>query len=325
MPRTTQRPGNTGTPCAACGRPVPSSVVAAAGSRQLAGCPSCGLRWLLDPPRGPELAALYTSGFYEPAPPRAGGLARGLHRVNNALRLRELAGLPPGRLLDVGCGKGRFLAAARDAGWDGIGVEFAPASAAAARDLAGVDVLVGDFTEIAVPGEFDAITFWHVLEHLPDPAAAVARAARLVRPGGRVVISVPNIDSLQARFGGDSWFHLDLPRHLFHFGPRSLTSLVERSGLRVIRVGHVQPEMEAIGLVQTLLNRAGMEQGLLYRFAKRDPDARLGRQVLGSLALAAAVAPAAVFWSALAPLLRTGASIQLVAERPIPTAAIQRD
>jgi SAM-dependent methyltransferase len=283
---------------------------------RLGRCERCGLRWLVDRPAGAELAALYLSGFYEPAPARGGRLVRELHRLNNAIRLRELGGLEPGRLLDVGCGKGRFLAAAGAAGWDVLGIEFAPASAEAARATYGVDVMVGDFLELDVEDGFDAITMWHVLEHLPDPAAAVARAANLLRPGGRLVVSVPNVESLQARIGGERWFHLDLPRHLFHFSPRSLTALVRRTGLRVARIGHLYPEMEAIGLVQTLLNRAGFEDDLLYRFAKRDPSAPRGSSVYASLALAAAAAPIAVAWSGIAPLLRTGASIQLMAERP---------
>ena len=179
----------------------------------------------------------------------------------------------------------------------------------------GVNVIAGDFLELDVEGPFDAVTMWHVLEHLPDPLGAVVRAVDLMRPGGRLVISVPNVDSLQARFGGERWFHLDLPRHLFHFGPRSPSALVERAGLRVVRIGHLYPEMEAIGLVQTALNRAGFENDLLYRFAKRDPSAPRGAGVAGSAALALAAAPAAIAWSAVAPLLRTGASIQLVAER----------
>ena len=93
------------------------------------------------------------------------------------------------------------------------------------------------------------------------------------------MISVPNGDSLQAHLGGERWFHLDLPRHLFQFTPRSLAALIERAGLRVVRIGHLYPEMEAIGLVQTTLNRAGFEDDLLYRFAKRDPSARSGPRV----------------------------------------------
>jgi len=314
--QSSPRPFSALPTCVACGRSQVSIISFATRPVRLGRCEVCGLCWLLDAPTGSDLAELYTSGFYESAPARGGELVQQLHRLNNAIRLRELSGMERGRLLDVGCGKGRFLAAARAAGWDALGIEYAPASAEAARAAYGVEVIVGDFLELDLGGGFDAITMWHVLEHLPDPAAAVARAGALVRPGGRIVISVPNIDSLQSRLGGERWFHLDLPRHLFQFNPRSLSALVERMGLRVARIGHLYPEMEAIGLVQTMLNRAGLEEDLLYRFAKRDPSARIGPRVVASLMLALAAAPVAVAWSGIAPMLQTGASIQLVAERP---------
>ena len=312
------RAGDTragGLRCPACAARQISVIEFVSRPVGLGCCATCGLRWLLEPPDGAELAALYSSDFYEPAPARGRRLTRELHRLNNAIRLRELRGVPAGRLLDVGCGKGRFLAAARDAGWQVMGVEFEPTSAAAARHNHGVEVVPGDFLKVPLDGDFDVVTMWHVLEHLPDPAAAVARAVELLRPGGRLVLSVPNIDSLQARFGGEQWFHLDLPRHLFHFGPRSLSALAERAGLRVERIGYFYPEMEVIGLVQTALNRVGIERDLLYRFAKRDPHAAFGSQIVASLVLALGAAPFAVAWSTLAPLFRTGASIQLVAYR----------
>jgi SAM-dependent methyltransferase len=300
--------------CAACGSSAWSVVRHAARPDRLGRCDRCGLQWLLDPPRGAALGELYATGFYEPAPARGGSAAQWLHQLTNAIRLHELRGIPVGRLLDVGSGKGRFLSAAQAAGWEVLGVEFAPASAEAARAAYGVEVVSGDFLQVELPGTFDAITMWHVLEHLPEPVAAVARASELLRPGGLLMVSVPNIESLQSQLGGESWFHLDLPRHLFHFSPRSLTRLVERAGgLRVTRIGHLAPEMEAIGLVQTTLNRAGFEDDLLYRFAKRDPTAPIDARVYACLALAVAIAPAAVAWSAIAPLLRTGASIQLLA------------
>jgi SAM-dependent methyltransferase len=271
--------------CPACGGTTHSVDKFAERPIRLGRCGDCGLRWLLDPPIGDELTALYATGFYEPAPARGGRLTRRLHGLNNALRLHELRGVSPGRLLDVGCGKGRFLAAARDAGWEVLGVEFAPASAEAARAAYGIDVAVGDFLDLPLEGGFDVITMWHVLEHLPDPLAAVARAEELLAPGGRLVISVPNIESLQARLGGERWFHLDLPRHLMHFSPRSLSALVDRTGLRVERVGHLYPEMEVIGLVQTILNRIGIQNDLLYRFAKRDPSADSGPPLYASFAI----------------------------------------
>jgi SAM-dependent methyltransferase len=312
VPPVRKRPGQ----CPACGSSRISDTPPPTQTVRLGRCRTCDLRWSLDPPDARELEVLYRSGFYEPAPPRGAPLAPLLHRVNNSFRLREIAGLTPGRLLDVGCGKGRFLAAARGIGWNVQGLEYAAASAEAARANFGVDVIVGDFLDVPLDNTYDALTMWHVLEHLSDPRGALARAAEAIRPGGRLVVSVPNIDSLQARLGGDAWFHLDYPRHLYHFTPRALSALVEAAGFRVQRITYLYPEMEVIGLIQTALNRVGIERDLLYRFAKRDPTARFGPGVIASVGLALAVAPAAAAWAALAPALRTGVSMQLVAERP---------
>lgn len=305
----------TAAACIACGATVEPSDQGALAGHSSASCPRCGLRWLTDPPQGEELAALYSSGFYEPGPARANGLVELGHDFNNTLRLKELRGLRRGRLLDIGSGRGRFLAAAKAAGWDVVGVEFEPGLATTSARRFGVPVIVGDAVSADVPGTFDVVTMWHVLEHVPDPRAALERAASLLRPGGTLIVSVPNNDSVQARLGGDGWLHLDVPRHLWHFTPSSLSRLVSRSGLRVVRIGHFYPEMEAIGVVQTALNRMGVEPDLLYRFAKRDRTVMLRPDVLLSLGVAAAILPVALAWTVLAPLFRSGASMQLVARR----------
>jgi SAM-dependent methyltransferase len=299
--------------CIACGATIEPSDHHDIAGHPSATCPRCGLRWLTDPPQGEELAALYSSGFYEPGPARANGLVELGHEFNNTIRLRELRGLGHGRLLDIGSGRGRFLAAAKSAGWDVTGIEFEPGLAEMSARRFGVPVVVGDAVSADVDGPFDVVTMWHVLEHLPDPHAALERAAALLRPGGTLIVSVPNNDSLQARLGGDAWLHLDIPRHLWHFTPASLARLVSRSGLRVVRIGHFYPEMEAIGVIQTVLNRMGVEPDLLYRFAKRDRTVMLRPNVIVSLAVAATMLPVALVWTVLAPLFRSGASVQLVA------------
>lgn len=306
---------NAERPCVACGSQVGVAHPGQTQSR-IARCSVCGLGWLLDPPEGDELASLYSTGFYEPGPTRGACLIEAGHSFNNTIRMRELRGLTIGRLLDVGSGRGRFLGAAKAAGWDVVGLEFEPGMAETSSRRFGVEVVVGDAVSADVRGPFDVITMWHVLEHLPDPRAALDRAADLLRPGGTLIVSVPNNDSLQARLGGDEWLHLDIPRHIYHFNPFSLSRLVERAGLHVDRIGHFYPEMEVLGVVQTTLNRLGIEPDLLYRFVKRDRTVTLRRDVLLSVLLAAGTMPIALSWSVLAPLLRTGASIQLAAQRP---------
>jgi SAM-dependent methyltransferase len=302
------------TICIACGssrfRPV---IVRSFTLRE---CQACGLRQLVDPPTGPDLALLYETGFYA-GPGRAAPLVRGLHAMNNAIRMREVEDLPAGRLLDVGSGRGRFLVAARRAGWDVVGVEFAKGAAETARRQFDLEIVAGDFLTTFIDGLFDVVTMWHTLEHLPDPAGAIDRAARVLKPGGRLIVSVPNSASLQAGWGGGDWFHLDLPRHVYHFNERSLTALLERHGFTIWRTGHFYPEMEVIGLIQTTLNRAGLGRDTLYRFGNRDASADRGRRLGLSVALATALAPAAVVWSVIAPLLRTGASIQVAATRSL--------
>lgn len=301
--------------CIACGQRDAVVRTFRAGPYRLAACRNCSLSWLTNPPEGEELGALYSTGFYELGPARTSRTVELGHGFNNSFRLRELRGLPPGRLLDIGSGRGRFLAAAKAAGWSATGIEFEDGLATMSRERYGVDVVVGDAVTADMEGPFDVVTMWHVLEHLPDPLASLERAHALLSPGGRLIVSVPNNDSWQARAGGDDWLHLDIPRHIFHFTPSSLSRLVERTGFRVDRIGHLYPEMEILGVLQTALNRVGMDPDLLYRFTKRDRTVGLGRDVMLSLALAAVLAPIALTSAVLAPMFRSGASMQLVATR----------
>ena len=301
--------------CIACGAHGARARRFRDGPYILATCDRCSLRWVVNAPQGEELAALYSSGFYEPGPERANGVVELYHHVDNTFRMRELRGLRPGRLLDVGSGRGRFLAAASTIGWDAVGIEFEPGLAAMASDRYGVEVVVGDAVSAPVEGPFDVITMWHALEHLPDPLAALERARELLAPGGRLVISVPNNDSWQARLGGDDWLHLDIPRHLYHFTPGSLTRLVERAGGDVVRLSYLYPGMEVLGVLQTALIRMGIAPVLLYRCATRDRTVAMGPDVLLSLAAAAAFMPVALSAAVITPLVRSGASMQLMAAR----------
>ncbi len=217
-------------------------------------------------------------------------------------------------MLDVGAGKGHFLAAARAAGWDADGLEYSATSATAARNLYGVEVRVADFMALPPwPAHYDVLSMIHVLEHLPDPGRALDVARTLLTPGGRILISVPNAASLQARSFGRHWLHLDLPRHLFHFTPQSLAILLRRAGFSMLQSDTSSPDMDVTGFVQSTLNVAGFERNVALRFVKRDAAAGSIRGTLGPLAIAAAAIPAAVGWSIIAPRLGGGASIQVVA------------
>ncbi len=267
----------------------------------------------MDVPAPEELAALYAADLYAPGTPRAWPLIRAIHRQLNRQLIGRL-GRPSGRLLDVGAGKGHFLAAAREAGWDADGLEYSAGSATAARDLYGIEIRVADFMDLpAWPERYEALSMIHVLEHLPDPVRALEIARTMLTPGGRILISVPNAASFQARLFGPNWLHLDLPRHLYHFTHASLVHLLGRAGFAVERVDTSAPDMEVTGFVQSTLNVAAFERNVALRFVKGDASVGGARQALGPLAVAAAAVPGAIGWSVAAPLLGGGASLQVVA------------
>jgi 2-polyprenyl-3-methyl-5-hydroxy-6-metoxy-1,4-benzoquinol methylase len=153
------------------------------------------------------------------------------HRVGAAVRYVDAR--PDARLLDVGCGNGGFLMTMRGLGWEVEGIE--PDAAAARHAQAAqlpVQVATVDQAQLR-PASFDAITLSHVIEHLPDPAAALDRLARALKPGGVLVTLSPNPEGLLANRFRASWFELDCPRHLVIPSRRALHAIGSRSGLQV--------------------------------------------------------------------------------------------
>jgi hypothetical protein len=152
-----------------------------------------------------------------------------------------------------------------------------------------------------------------VLEHVADPAAAIARVAGWLRPGGVALVGAPNLASLQARLGGARWHHLDLPRHRTHFTVAGLHALLARHGLRIEATHHVLAEHNPYGLWQSLVNRATPTPSYLFRLLRRETPVRAGE--LGVSLLALALAPAAAVLELGAGLARRGGTVAVVARR----------
>ena len=163
------------------------------------------------------------------------------------LRARRIAGkirwdCPPwrgtGRYLDVGCGSGGALGVARALGWQVTGVESDEAAAAKARRFS-QEIHVGDVLDAPFAPEcFDVATAFHVIEHVPDPVAVLRRILAWLAPGGLLIVEVPNAGGLGAAIFGASWAGLELPRHLSHFSPETLTRAVQQAGGRVVWCWH---------------------------------------------------------------------------------------
>ena len=149
-----------------------------------------------------------------------------------------LDGVPPGRLLDVGCGSGDLLEHFAGRGWEMYGIDPS-ASAVAAAAKRGASVHQGTLRDQPwQPGSFALITFQHALEHIDEPVDSLRLASALLQPGGLLVIDVPNWACWQRRLlFRDRWHPLELPRHLQHFSPQALERLAGVLGLRVRAVG----------------------------------------------------------------------------------------
>jgi len=141
-----------------------------------------------------------------------------------------------GRLLDLGCGTGRYLCFMRALGWKAVGLEPSERAARQASRF-GLDVRCGRLPGEVFPAEyFDAVTLWHVLEHLREPRSTLKEIWRILKPGGELLIGLPLSESILFRWFKEDWFCLQLPRHLIHFDRMSLRRLLEESGFQIVRV-----------------------------------------------------------------------------------------
>lgn len=236
--------------CLLCGQPgrmlyseLSDRLFGVPGSWNTRTCPSsaCGLLWLDPQPLTDDLPRLYENYYTHTAPAEAPErhLYRFLlrltpiHRQRQRLDARYLDDLPPGRLLEIGCGAGQWLVNMQRLGWSVQGQEVDPHI----TPPTGVPIHIGPLdTAPFTPQSFDAVALNHVIEHVPDPVAFLATCRRFLRPGGRLVAITPNTDGDGHRTFGPDWLGLDPPRHLHVFNPRNLRTVAERAGLHNITI-----------------------------------------------------------------------------------------
>lgn len=139
-----------------------------------------------------------------------------------------------GRLLEVGCGAGRYIQQMLPAGWECTGLDISTLAVETARKRnPSANFVVGALSDIETSEKFDLIVMHHVLEHLYHPRQAMATCFGLLNPGGKMVVNVPNISSWEAKWFGRNWKGLDMPRHIFHFQESVLDRLLVDSGFAI--------------------------------------------------------------------------------------------
>ncbi len=276
-------------------------------------CDNCGAATTYPPPDEAELRSAYAGSYRPPSGRFSGGGDRVLRHTRALLagRLDRLA--PAGPILDVGCGEGVLLQALKSRGRVAVGLEQGDQAARSRLDVREVEIV--DFDDR--PGEWAAVVFWHSLEHLREPRGAVSRACSLLAPSGLLIIAVPNRASWQARWLGDRWLALDLPRHLVHLPARALVDSVRESGLTIDRVSYWRAGQVVFGWLDGLVSMLPRQPSLYD--AIRQPEARAttmsrSRQTM-TLAAGLALAPAATVLAVAEVAARAGGSVYLEARR----------
>jgi SAM-dependent methyltransferase len=283
-------------------------------------CVECGLGRIDPLPTDDEIRELYPDAYYGAPGQKFEGTVEAVVRLVGARHVRFLAsGLPSGaRVLDLGCGRGVLLGALADRGLEVHGVEMSAEAAQGADPRAEIRI-ASQLRDAGYPAAFfDEVIVWHVLEHLRDPRGTLQEIRRILRPGGRLVVSVPNFTSVQARWAGAAWFHLDVPRHLYHFPVSALRRLLERTGYRCETEHHFSLRQNPFGWVQSALNRyTELPRNGLYVLLHREEDgapppydARTRRRLRLAYRLGI---PIGLGLCAVETVLRSGATVHLIA------------
>ncbi len=231
-------------------------------------CRGCGLVYVDPPPRGEALRRRYGSEYYAAWVTRQ---KTGRKRLW-AERLRIVESLvPSGRLLDVGCGEGSFLVQAQRHGWEVAGTEISAWAAEHAERRLRRPVFCGELQHAGYPPRhFDVVTLWHVLEHVAAPLPLLEEIRRILKPSGRLVVAVPNVNDrvmqvayrLVKRRRPRLFSLQDREWHLFHFSVSSLTRLLVLSGFAVVGFG---PDRGVVERSKRLINETAVILSRIFR------------------------------------------------------------
>jgi SAM-dependent methyltransferase len=206
-------------------------------------CHVCGLVGLPEVETDESYYKLYyPQGYHVPTQSRLLGRAWervALFLVKNKINRIKRYVKTPCKLLDVGCGDGGFLRKLDAHSFEAYGLE--PVEEAVERaQQAGLNVFRGNILQDTLaPESYDVVTLWHVFEHIKDPQEALHRINAMLKPGGVLAMSMPNVNSIAFRLGGKYWFHLDSPRHVWLYNETNINKLLSSTNFQVEYCGYL--------------------------------------------------------------------------------------
>jgi SAM-dependent methyltransferase len=243
-------------PCEICGEGR-SRRLFSAGKFSVIKCQNCGLVYTTPRPSEKEMMEHYAKEQRKIQP------TEGPHGIKGVLQFmwytylrmmdREdlclLKNVPPGRVLDIGCGFGDVLRELKNRGWEAHGIEINQIAAAQAKKF-GLEIFVGQLSDARFPSKFfDAVILRHSLEHMYRPSEILKEVRRILKDNGVLLIEVPNVDSLEARIFKTRWALWNPPEHLYHFSRTTLELLLNKFKFCVSKV---QYSPSPIGFLSSL-------------------------------------------------------------------------
>lgn len=258
-------------------------------------CDQCGLLFTSPRPAPDVIGKYYQSEDYYSHQNNNHGFIPRLYEAVKSINLKNkvnmaIGGLPQGRLLDIGCGVGDFLVQVKKRGWEIQGIEPSNDARAIAQNRLGFMPLQPSEYSVLADYSYDVITMWHVLEHVDDLKSQTNELKRLLKPGGRLIIALPNFQSFDCQYYKDKWAAWDVPRHLNHFGPDCIRAIINASDFKSLDTQKLKWDSYYIsflsekylshslslirgawvGLKSNLMaHRTGMYSSLVYRYEKQ--------------------------------------------------------
>ncbi|MFH1826209.1 MAG: class I SAM-dependent methyltransferase [bacterium] len=304
----------THLPCKLCSSTeVKSFLDLDQGQDKIVQCLRCGLVYLDFQSINEESPTIYSDDYWWRENKKQTFISKLEKTHRNWLLLSEINRFKHliqkgGKILDVGCGNGDFLKLCQTRGFAVSGVETAAAAAELAKKTNKIDVFTGELPQANFPSDnFDAVTLFHVLEHLPEPALILKEVHRILKNHGLLIIQLPNIDSWQFKIFKQRWFGLQIPYHLYHFSPETLKQLLKKAGFKNIKINHFSFRCNPMLFVSSLLPNLSP-----HAFLKNSAKGK--SQIINKIiyfALTLLASP----WTMLESILGHGAVVTVLAEK----------
>ncbi len=206
-------------------------------------CNSCRGKFTQGVPAEDKIGAYYSSEEYISHSDTRTGMVNSIYHMVRGITLKKkrklvkkFSSLNSGKILDIGCGTGAFLNEMKQAGWEIMGIEPDAGARSNAATLHGIIPSEPEALFHLEEESFDVITMWHVLEHVHRLHDYLAQLKKIIKPGGVILIAVPNHQSSDARHYRQHWAGYDVPRHLYHFAPESMKRLASKYGFKLHRM-----------------------------------------------------------------------------------------